>query len=189
MRVKKEQNIRNEASINDDRKQAVIKFFNADPNLVDVKTSSGYDGPVTEVTFNGNVYWVLTDEEAQREATADFLQSGLRGSDIANDPVLSRMAERSDILDYDKLREIFEDDFDEEDEKEELDEEDLYDKAQMIGVEELWDNDIIDREAFCEALWENWGYGHDLDLDNRNESEEVNGVYYNIILREGEWED
>ena len=180
MRVKKEQNIRNEATSNDDRKQAVIKFFNADPNLVDVKTASGYDGPVTEVTFNGNVFWVLTDEEAQREATADFLQSGLSGSDIANDPVLSRMAERSDILDYDKLREIFE---------EELDEEDLYDKAQMLGVDELWDNDIIDREAFCNALWEDWGYGHDLDIDNRNESEEVNGVYYNIILREGEWED
>lgn len=45
-----------ESSNNEDRRQAVIDFFGADPDMVDVSTVNGFSGPVTEVTFNGNVY-------------------------------------------------------------------------------------------------------------------------------------
>lgn len=80
-----------EYSNNEDRRQAVINFFGADPDMVDVSTVDGFSGPVTEVTFNGNVYWVLTDSEAEREATLLLKMEGSSLFTMSYAPSVSSM--------------------------------------------------------------------------------------------------
>lgn len=93
-------------SNNNDKKNAVVKFFGISPNSVKVSTVSGYDGPVTEAVVDGNTFWVLTYDEAYREATESFFNTGLRGSDIEHDSYLN-MAARNCPLDLDKIAEYY----------------------------------------------------------------------------------
>lgn len=175
-----------ESSNNEDRRQAVINFFGADPDMVDVSTVSGFSGPVTEVTFNGNVYWVMTDSESEREATAHFLDAFTDGSMIEHDPDLRRMAERTDLWNSDAVLDAWLAENDRDDAPDDDDE--IYEWVEdNYSISELWDMEVIDREAFCKELWEVYGYGHELDIEGHKESEEVGGVYYNIFLIEGEW--
>ena len=175
-----------ESSTNEDRRQAVIKFFGADPDMADVSTVEGFSGPVTEVTFNGNVYWVMTDSEAEREATAHFLDTFTDGSMIEHDPDLRRLAERTDLWNSDAVLDAWLAENDRDDAPDDDDE--IYEWVEdNYSISELWDMEIIDREAFCKKLWEVYGYGHELDIEGHTESEEVGGVYYNIFLIEGEW--
>jgi hypothetical protein len=175
-----------ESSTNEDRRQAVINFFGADPDMVDVSTVDGFNGPVTEVTFNGNVYWVMTDSEAEREATAHFLDTFTDGSMIEHDPDLCRLAERTDLWNSDAVLDAWLAENDRDDAPDDDDE--IYEWVEdNYSISELWDMEVIDREAFCKELWEVYGYGHELDIEGHTESEEVGGVYYNIFLIEGEW--
>ena len=175
-----------ESSTNEDRRQAVINFFGADPDMVDVSTVDGFNGPVTEVTFNGNVYWVMTDSESEREATAHFLDTFTDGSMIEHDPDLRRMAERTDLWNSDAVLDAWLVENDRDDAPDDDDE--IYEWVEdNYSISELWDMEVIDREAFCKELWEVYGYGHELDIEGHTESEEVDGVYYNIFLIEGEW--
>lgn len=175
-----------ESSNNEDRRQAVIDFFGADPDMVDVSTVSGFSGPVTEITFNGNVYWVMTDSESEREATAHFLDTFTDGSMIEHDPDLRRMAERTDLWNSDAVLDAWLAENDRDDAPDDDDE--IYEWVEdNYSISELWDMEVIDREAFCKELWEVYGYGHELDIEGHTESEEVGGVYYNIFLIEGEW--
>ena len=175
-----------ESSNNEDRRQAVIDFFGADPDMVDVSTVSGFSGPVTEITFNGNVYWVMTDSESEREATAHFLDTFTNGSMIEHDPDLRRMAERTDLWNSDAVLDAWLAENDRDDAPDDDDE--IYEWVEdNYSISELWDMEVIDREAFCKELWEVYGYGHELDIEGHTESEEVGGVYYNIFLIEGEW--
>lgn len=177
---------RYESSNNEDRRQAVIDFFGADPDMVDVSTVSGFSGPVTEITFNGNVYWVMTDSESEREATAHFLDTFTDGSMIEHDPDLRRMAERTDLWNSDAVLDAWLAENDRDDAPDDDDE--IYEWVEdNYSISELWDMEVIDREAFCKELWEVYGYGHELDIEGHTESEEVGGVYYNIFLIEGEW--
>lgn len=177
---------RYESSNNEDRRQAVIDFFGADPDMVDVSTVSGFSGPVTEITFNGNVYWVMTDSESEREATAHFLNTFTDGSMIEHDPDLRRMAERTDLWNSDAVLDAWLAENDRDDAPDDDDE--IYEWVEdNYSISELWDMEVIDREAFCKELWEVYGYGHELDIEGHTESEEVGGVYYNIFLIEGEW--
>lgn len=174
-----------ESSNNEDRRQAVIDFFGADPDMVDVRTVSGFSGPVTEITFNGNVYWVMTDSESEREATAHFLDTFTDGSMIEHDPDLRRMAERTDLWNSDAVLDAW---LAENDRDDAPDDDEIYEWVEdNYSISELWDMEVIDREAFCKELWEVYGYGHELDIEGHTESEEVGGVYYNIFLIEGEW--
>lgn len=174
-----------ESSNNEDRRQAVIDFFGADPDMVDVSTVSGFSGPVTEITFNGNVYWVMTDSESEREATAHFLDTFTDGSMIEHDPDLRRMAERTDLWNSDAVLDAW---LAENDRDDAPDDDEIYEWVEdNYSISELWDMEVIDREAFCKKLWEVYGYGHELDIEGHTESEEVGGVYYNIFLIEGEW--
>lgn len=177
---------RYESSNNEDRRQAVIDFFGADPDMVDVSTVSGFSGPVTEITFNGNVYWVMTDSESEREATAHFLDTFTDGSMIEHDPDLRRMAERTDLWNSDAVLDAWLAENERDDAPDDDDE--IYEWVEdNYSISELWDMEVIDREAFCKELWEVYGYGHELDIEGHTESEEVGGVYYNIFLIEGEW--
>ena len=175
-----------ESSNNEDRRQAVIDFFGADPDMVDVSTVSGFSGPVTEITFNGNVYWVMTDSESEREATAHFLDTFTDGSMIEHDPDLRRMAERTDLWNSDAVLDAWLAENDRDDAPDDDDE--IYEWVEdNYSISELWDMEVIDHEAFCKELWKVYGYGHELDIEGHTESEEVGGVYYNIFLIEGEW--
>jgi hypothetical protein len=62
-------------SNNNDKKNAVAKFFGISPSSVRVSTVSGYDGPVIEAVVDGNTFWILTEDEADREATSSFTNS------------------------------------------------------------------------------------------------------------------
>lgn len=175
-----------ESSTNEDRRQAVINFFGADPDMVDVSTVRGFNGPVTEVTFNGNVFWVMTDSEAEREATAHFLDAYTEGSMIEHDPDLCRLAERTDLWNSDAVLDAWLAENDRDDAPDDDDE--IYEWVEdNYSISELWDMEVIDHEAFCKKLWKVYGYGHELDIEGHTESEEVGGVYYNIFLIEGEW--
>lgn len=178
---------------NEDRLQALVEFCPLlDTSNVSVNTVSGYDGPVTEISVAGSEFWVLTEEEAAREATASFIET-FSGRDIESDSALNMTAELTSVLDYDAIREVYgEPDFDDDDEDDRdeyvPDDDDLHDWARdNFSNAELWDNGMIDKEKFCEALWDVYGYGQELDMEQRNESVEVNGVVFYIFLRDGEW--
>ncbi len=179
-------------SNNNDKKNAVAKFFGISPNSVKVSTVSGYDGPVTEAVVDGNTFWVLTEDEADREATSSFTNS-FSGDMVEHDDSLRMNAKLYSVMDYDVVRDTYEHLYDpEEDSKapEDMDEDDLYDWAdETFSVEELWDNDMINKSAFCNNLWNMYGYGQELDMEQRTEDINWNGKTLYIILREGEWMD
>ena len=179
-------------SNNNDKKNAVAKFFGISPNSVKVSTVSGYDGPVTEAVVDGNTFWVLTEDEADREATSSFTNS-FSGDMVEHDDSLRMNAKLYSVMDYDVVRDTYEHLYDpEEDSKapEDMDEDDLYGWAdETFSVEELWDNDMINKSAFCNNLWNMYGYGQELDMEQRTEDINWNGETLYIILREGEWMD
>ena len=179
-------------SNNNNKKNAVAKFFGISPNSVKVSTVSGYDGPVTEAVVDGNTFWVLTEDEADREATSSFTNS-FSGDMVENDDSLRMNAKLYSVMDYDVVRDTYEHLYDpEEDSKarEDMDEDDLDDWAdETFSVEELWDNDMINKSAFCNNLWNMYGYGQELDMEQRTEDINWNGETLYIILREGEWMD
>lgn len=43
---------------NNDKRNAVAKFFGISPSEVSIDTVSGYDGPVTEAVIDGNTFWI-----------------------------------------------------------------------------------------------------------------------------------
>lgn len=184
------------------RKEDFVKAFlqfspMLDENNIEVRTATGYVGPVTEITVSGSSFWVLTEEEAYREATASFLEH-VDGYMIEHDPDLNMTAELPWVLDYEVIRDMYMDDdnsdFEDEDDfgesrDEDPDDDDLHDWARdNFSNAEMWKNGMIDREKFCEHLWEVYGYGLELDMEQHNESEIVNGQTFFIFLRDGEWE-
>ena len=182
---------------NNDKRNAVAKFFGISPSEVSVSTVSGYDGPVTEAVIDGNTFWVLTEDEAYREATESFLNTGLSGSDIERDSYLN-MAARNCPFDLDRVAEYYCDymeDVDDDGDERSYDEirEDEYALEQWaddtFSVEDLWDNDLIDKVQFCHNIWDMDGVGMELDIEQRTESIEANGETIYIVLRDGEWID
>jgi hypothetical protein len=184
-------------SNNNDKKNAVAKFFGISPNSVKVSTVSGYDGPVTEAVVDGNTFWVLTEDEAYREATASFLDTFDRGSMIEKDSYLKSIG-NSTPFDLDRVAEYYCDymnDVDDDGDERSYDEirEDEYELErwadETFSLEELWDNGLIDKDQFCNNIWDMDGVGLELDMEQRTEDINWNGETLYIILREGEWMD
>lgn len=192
-------------------REAVAKFFNTSVDNVECNVESAYDGPVFEVIYNDNVYWVMNEEEANREANASFENTFSGGDMISADSVLRMTAECCPLSEYgyDQIAELYCDEYgigesgsfdDEDDDEEEYGEYKSYDDvredtemldryAENLTVDELWDNGWLDRDEFFNRLWDNYGYGQELDIDQRNETLEINGVTHCIFLRDGEWDD
>lgn len=182
---------------NNDKRNAVAKFFGISPSEVSIDTVSGYDGPVTQAVIDGNTFWILTEDEAYREATESFLNTGLSGSDIERDSYLN-MAARNCPFDLDRVAEYYCDymeDVDDDGDERSYDEirEDEYELEQWaddtFSVEDLWDNGLIDKVQFCHNIWDMDGVGMELDSEQRTESIESNGETIYIVLRDGEWLD
>lgn len=162
------------------------KHFNLSPEDIDVYISRD----VWTVLTDKGEYWVLTEDEARREATNHFLDT-FDGSMIENDSVLNNVASGGWCLDNDRIMDMAENlvegDPDSNKDPYDMDEEELHDWAyDTFSVQELWDNGMIDKQAFCDALWEDWGYGHELDKDGVTDDEAVNGETYYFILVGGE---
>lgn len=195
--------------------EAVAKFFNTSIDNVECYPTEAFAGTVFEVIYNDNTYWVMNEEEANREANASF-EATFSGDMISSDSVLRMTAEGCPLSEegYDRLADLYCDEFgigdsesyDDDDEDDEYDDDDedgeykSYDDvredtemldryAENFTADELWDNGWLDRDEFMNRLWDNYGYGQELDLDQRNETLEINGVTHCIFLRDGEWDD
>ena len=182
---------------NDDKRKAVAKFFGINPSEIEVASVTGYDGPVTQAIIGENEFWILSEDEAYREATESFLNTGFRGADIERDSYLN-MAARNCPFDLDAVAEYYCDymnDVDDEGDERSYDEirEDEYALEQWaedtFSIEDLWDNDLIDKEQFCCNIWDMDGIGMELDMEQRTESTVFNGETLYIVLRDGEWPD
>ena len=180
---------------NDDKRKAVAKFFGINPSEIEIDSVTGYDGPVTQAIIGENEFWILSEDEAYREATESFLNTGFRGADIERDSYLN-MAARNCPFDLDAVAEYYCDymnDVDDEGDERSYDEirEDEHALEQWaedtFSIEDLWDNDLIDKEQFCSNIWDMDGIGMELDMEQRTESTVFNGETLYIVLRDGEW--
>lgn len=194
--------------------EAVAKFFKTSIDNVECYPTEAYAGTVFEVIYNDNTYWVMNEDEANREANASFEET-YDGSTISSDSVLRMTAECCPLSEYgyDQVAELYCDRFgigesgsfdDDEDGEYDDDEDDEYksyddvrEDTEMLDryaednftVEELWDNEWLDRDVFLNRLWDNYGYGQELDIDQCSETLEINGVTHCIFLRDGKWDD
>ena len=187
MRVKKENQIVRRCnrrfckeSVNKDGMTEIFcRHFNLNPEDVKIRSANG-TGWIVD-TNNGS-YWVLTKDEARREAISDIIDN-FKGHSIENTPEFRNAIESGWCLDNDALRDmadLYADD------SGDMDEEDLHDWAyNNFSVEELWDQNLIDKEALCEHVLDMNGYGTQLDIEGVTDDETVNGETYYFILING----